>query len=142
MTLQVLDLFIAVIRDNTIAQSGTAAVLLLIALDVIFGLGNACAHHEYSSTKMREGIGHKASELGFMLVGIVVDATIAAGFDLGFSAPVYVAICAYICLMEIGSLLEIFARINPQLAHSPLFRLLESSKELVGLEAQEGEQDG
>jgi len=28
--------------------------------------------------------------------------------------------------MEIGSLMEIFAKINPQLAESPVFRLLSS----------------
>lgn len=120
------DAFLAPIRDSGAAQVGITAVLVLIALDIIFGLGNALSKHEYSSEKMRQGIGHKCAELGFILVGVVVDATIIGGFDLGFSAPVLVTICVYIALMEIGSLLETFALMNPQLAGSPLFRLLDS----------------
>ena len=120
------DAFLAPIRDSVAAQVGITAVLVLIVLDILFGLGNAIGHKEYSSEKMRQGIGHKCAELGFILVGLVVDATIIGGFDLGFSAPVLVSICVYLCLMEIGSLLETFADMNPQLAGSPLFKLLES----------------
>lgn len=137
-TLTVLEIYFGVIRDNTIAQTAIVAVLLLILLDVAFGLGNAIAKHEYSSAKMREGIGHKCSELGFVLVGIIVDGTIAGGFDLGFSAPVLTAICAYLCIMEIGSLLEIFSRMNPELANSPIFKLLKQNRQTLE-ERDEGE---
>ena len=133
----VLDTFVSVVRDNDVAQAAICAVFLFILLDIIYGLGSALVRHEYSSTKMREGIGHKCSEIGFVLVGWLVDATIAAGLDLGFTAPVLVSICVYICLMEIGSLLEIFAKMNPQLANSIPLRLLESSKKLM-----EGKEDG
>lgn len=122
-----IDAFLIPVRDSSVAQVAIAAVLLLILLDVLFGIGNALASHTYSSAKMRQGIGHKCTELGFMLVGIVVDGTIAGGFDLGYSAPVLTAICAYLCVMEIGSLLETFAVMNPQLAGSAVFKLLESS---------------
>lgn len=111
--------------------------MLLILLDWVFGIGNAIAHHEFSSSKMREGIAHKCSELGFVLVGIIADATILGGFDLGFSAPVLTAICAYICLMEIGSLLEIFAKMNPELANSPLFNVLKSTHVLHEKESRQ-----
>lgn len=121
------DVFLSVIRDNQTAQVALMAVLLLILLDWIFGVGNAIAQHEFSSSKMREGIGHKCSELGFCLVGVVIDGTIIGGVDLGYSAPCFTAICVYIALMEIGSLLEIFSRMNPQLANSPIFKLLEQN---------------
>lgn len=123
---QFLDAFISPIRDSVPVQVGITAVLVLIMLDIIFGLANALSKKEYSSEKMRQGIGHKCAELGFILVGVIVDATIISGFDLGFSAPVLVTICVYLCLMEIGSLLETFALMNPQLANSPLFKLLDS----------------
>lgn len=126
-----IDVFLEVIRDNQTAQVALMAVLLLILLDWIFGVGNAIAHHEFSSSKMREGIGHKCSELGFCLVGIIVDGTIIGGVDLGYSAPCFTAICVYICLMEIGSLLEIFSRMNPQLADSPIFKLLQQNREAI-----------
>ena len=123
-----IDSFLAPVRDNQVAQVAIAAVLLLILLDIIFGIANALLHKEYQSSKMREGMAHKASELGFVLVGVVADGTIVGGLDLGFSAPVLVSVCVYLCLMEIGSLLETFAKMNPALADSALFQLLESVK--------------
>ena len=134
-----IDAFLAPVRDSVPAQVGITAVFVLIGLDILFGLVNAISKKEYSSEVMRQGIGHKCAELGFLLVGVVVDATIIGGFDLGFSAPVLVTVCVYICLMEIGSLLETFAEMNPQLAHSPLFKLLES---VGGHEDDEEEDDG
>lgn len=130
-----LDAFLAPVRDSTAAQVGITAVLVLMALDIIFGLANAIAKGEYESRKMREGIAHKCAELGFILVGIVADATIIGGVDLGFSAPVLVTVCVYLAVMEIGSLLETFAKMNPQLGGSPLFKLLAS------VTAREGEED-
>lgn len=119
-----LDAFLAPVRDSTAAQVGITAVLVLMALDIVFGLSNAIAKGEYQSSKMREGVAHKCAELGFILVGIIADATIIGGVDLGFSAPVLVTVCIYLAVMEIGSLLETFAKMNPQLAKSPLFRML------------------
>ena len=112
--------------NSEIAQIAIIAVLILIVLDILFGLANAIMHKEYSSSKMREGIAHKCAEIGFIIVGIVVDATIIAGIDLGFPAPVLMSVCIYLALMEIGSLLETFAKMNPALADSPLFKLLHS----------------
>ena len=123
-----IDVFLAPVRDNEIAQVAIVAVLLFILLDVVFGLLNALIHHEYSSQKMRDGIAHKCSELGFVLVGIIIDGTIIGGLDLGFSAPVLVAVCVYICLMELGSLLETLVKMNPALADTPLGRLLAPEK--------------
>lgn len=124
----ILESFVSPLRDNPAAEMAIVSVLVLIVLDIIFGLINALIKHEFSSKKMRQGIAHKCAELGFILVGIVIDATIVGGFDLGFAAPVLVSVCIYLALMEIGSLLETFAALNPQLADSPLFRLLESTK--------------
>lgn len=131
-----IDVFLAPLRDSQPAKVAVMAVLLLIVLDIVFGVLNACIHHEFSSEKMREGIGHKCSELGFMLVGLIIDGTIVGGVDLGFKAPVLVTVCVYIALMEIGSLLETFVRMNPALKESPLFKLLASVK---GMEVEHGE---
>lgn len=133
-----IDAFLSPVRDSVAAQVGISAVLLLMVLDIVFGLANAFAKKEYQSSKMREGIAHKCAELGFLLVGIVADATIIGGVDLGFSAPVLVTVCVYLAVMEIGSLLETFAKMNPQLAKSPLFRLLAS---VTTRDEEEGEDD-
>ena len=121
-----ITIFAEPVTSSAAAQVAIIAVLLLIALDVIFGCGNAIAHHAFSSEKMREGMAHKAAEIGFVLVGIIADACILGGFDLGYSAPILTSVCLYLALMEIASLLETFAQMNPQLANSPVFRLLKS----------------
>lgn len=126
MEMMLLETFFAPVRDCFPAQVAIVALLVLIVLDWLFGIGNALMKHEFSSEKMREGIGHKCTELGFVLVGIVADAMISAGLDIGFSGPVLTTIAIYLCIMEIGSLLETFAKINPELAKSPAFKLLAS----------------
>lgn len=122
------EVFLAPIRDCFPAQVAIVSLLLLIALDWIFGIGDACMHHEFSSAKMREGIAHKCGELGFILVGVIADAMLSAGLDLGFNGPILTVIAMYMCVMEIGSLLEIFASINPNIAESSVFKLLASAK--------------
>lgn len=121
------EVFIEPIRDNPVAQVAVMAVLLLTLLDVVFGIAKALLQHDFQSTKMRQGIGHKCASLGFMLVGVIVDGAVLGGVDLGFSAPVLTTICIYLCLMELASLMETFAAMNPELAGSPVFKLLESS---------------
>ena len=120
------EIFTAPIRECLPAQVAIIALLILILLDWIFGIGNAMMKHEFKSDKMREGIGHKCSELGFITVGVVMDAMISSGLNIGFDAPILTTMAVYLCIMEVGSLMETFAKINPQLAGSPAFKLLES----------------
>ena len=122
--MQLLESFLSPIKDCFPAQVAIIALLILILLDWVFGIGNACMKHEFSSEKMRQGIGHKCAELGFILVGVIADAMITSGLDIGFEGPILTTIAVYLCIMEIGSLLETFAKINPELAHSPVFKLL------------------
>ena len=132
-----LETLLTPIRDCFPAQVAIAVLLILILLDWIFGIGNACMKHEFSSEKMREGIGHKCTELGFVLLGILVDALISVGFDLGFQGPILTTITLYLCIMEIGSLLETFAKINPELASSPVFKLLKTAHVIHEVENEE-----
>lgn len=99
------------------------AAAVLMAFDVLTGLLGALVRHSFSSTKMREGLGHKV-----MLVLAVVLAFLVQGFaghvaDLGFSVPLILPACVYIVLMEVASVLENIALAYPELADSPLFRL-------------------
>ncbi|MCR4870391.1 MAG: phage holin family protein [Atopobiaceae bacterium] len=119
-----LDVFIAPIRDSSVAKVLLVAVMLLTFADIVFGVLNALIHHDFQSSKMREGIAHKSTTAGAILVGCVIDGTITAGVDLGYPAPVLAAICGYIILMEIASLLETFGKLNPQFQGSPIYQLL------------------
>lgn len=131
---QFIDVFLAPVRDCFPAQVAIIALGILILCDWIFGIGNALMKHEFSSEKMRQGIGHKCSELGFILVGIIADAMVSAGLNIGFTGPILTTIAVYLCIMEIGSLLETFSKINPQLAESPVFKLLSSAHVIHGPE--------
>lgn len=119
-----LDVFISPIRDSDVAKVLLVAVMLLTVSDVIFGILNALVHKDFQSSKMREGIAHKSTTAGAILVGCVIDGTITAGVDLGYPAPVLAAICGYIILMEVASLLETFGKLNPQFQGSPIYQLL------------------
>ena len=127
-----IDVFLSVVRDNKIAQVALICVFVFIILDWAFGITNAIQHKEFSSTKMREGLYHKTAEVGLLFVGIMIDGALLGGFDFGYSAPVFTAICVYICIMEVGSLLEIFASMNPELQNSPIFAMLDSVNDTEG----------
>lgn len=119
-----IDAFMQPVRDNPTAQVAVMAVLLLTLADITFGIIRAMMTRTFSSQKMREGIGHKCVSFGLMFVADVIDGTVVGGLNIGIDSPVFVASCAYLCVMEIGSLMEQFIEICPELKDSPLFRLL------------------
>lgn len=135
-----IDVFISPLRDNTVAQVAVTAVFLLILLDVLFGVLNACIKREFDSSTMRAGIGHKCAEIGMLIVGIIADACFASGFEIGYNAPVFTGIAALICIFEIGSLMETFTKLNPALAKTPVFAILKASQKLIEKE-NEGSED-
>ena len=122
-----LEVFVAPIRDSEVAKILIVAVMALTVADVVFGIINALVHKEFESSKMREGIAHKSTTAGAIFVGCIIDATISAGVDLGYPAPVLASVCSYIILMEVASLLETFGKLNPQFQSSPLYQLLAAS---------------
>lgn len=85
-----------------------------ILLDMITGLIKAFKEKKYNSSVMREGLFHKAGSVLVIVFGCLVD--YAQTFvDLGVTVPVALSLCAYIILMEIGSIIENIAVINPDI---------------------------
>ena len=85
-----------------------------IALDMITGIIKAFKEKDFTSSVMREGLFHKCGSILCILFGWLVD--YAQGFiDIGVSLPVATAICSYICLMEVGSIIENVCLINPNI---------------------------
>lgn len=76
------------------------APIALMALDFATGYIGACLRGERSSSKMREGGGHKAAEIACILAALVVDGSLM--LDIKF---VYL-VSAYIVIMEVVSILE------------------------------------
>ena len=124
-----IDVYMTPVRDNPVIQAMLFGVLILILADMVFGIANACAHHEFSSKKLREGLMHKTGELCLVIVGVVIDGLIFAGIDMGISGPILGVILGSIIFMEVGSLMEIAAKLNPDLQAIKAFRLLAEVKE-------------
>lgn len=135
---QFIDVYMMPVRDNHIIQAMLFAVLILIVADMIFGIINACAHKEFSSKKLREGLVHKTGELALVIVGVIIDGLIFAGIDVGISGPILGTILFSIIIMEIGSIMEIATKLNPNLERISAFKLLASVKESVIEEEPEG----
>ena len=99
-----------------------AIAFAFIVLDFLTGLIKAFATNSFTSTKMREGLFHKVGLILCMILGGLVDFA-QEYLDLGVSVPVAVAICVYICLMEITSIIENVCKINPQIVPDKLAAL-------------------
>lgn len=94
--------------------------LILICMDVLVGFTNAAVKGEISSSKMRQGLQHKLGSIFLIMAADLVDGALLGGVDLGFTAPVLTATCIYISLMELISVLENCAKLNPELADNPI----------------------
>lgn len=94
-----------------------------MVFDIISGLLQAIANKTYASSKMRVGLWHKISFI--LIIALAFGLEFAQGFiDLGFTVPLVVPVCAYICMNEIGSIIENFALLNPKLVPAKLRELL------------------
>lgn len=91
-----------------------AVVGAFIVLDFVTGLIKAFKKKKYTSKVMREGLFHKCGSVLCIVFGVLVDYA-QTFIDIGVNVPVAVAICAYITLMECGSVIENIGDINPQI---------------------------
>ncbi len=122
------DPFIEPLR-GTAAQTLIIALLMLSLLDVLFGTANAMfVAHDFSSHKFREGLIRKLSNLGLMCMADIIDAMLLSGIDLGFQ-PIFLVVGVSLALMEVWSLLEIYAEMHPEISESDWYKMLLRSKE-------------
>ena len=124
----VLEPFIEPLR-GTAAQTLIIALLALSLMDMLFGSMNAMfIAHDFSSHKFREGLIRKLSNLGLMCVADIVDALLLSGVDLGFQ-PIFIVVGVSLALMEVWSLLEIYAEMHPEISDTDWYKMLLRSKE-------------
>ena len=89
-------------------------VAVFIILDIITGLLKAFKKKEYTSTLIREGLYHKCGSVLCVIFGTLIDYT-QKYLDIGVTVPVLKAICIYIILMEITSIIENICLLNPDI---------------------------
>lgn len=102
-------------------------VFLLALIDYVTGVVNAIMHGELSSERMRQGLGHKIAYLAIICVALIVE----YGSDyisLGIELPVFIPVCAGICLIEITSIMENCVKINPELSSSNILNIFKVNK--------------
>lgn len=120
--------FLAPIQDDK-AQVAIMALMVLALLDVLFGVINAWfVQHDFSSHEFRAGLIRKLGNLGMVAMADVIDAMLLGGLELGMQ-PVLMTITVSLAVMEIMSLLEIFAEMHPEISDAPWYKMLRDSKE-------------
>lgn len=101
-----------------------------MGLDILTGYVGAVVNHCVSSTKMREGLGHKALLLCVELLAFVIEVVCqhVEGMD-ALSGVTVVGISVVIIAMEVTSIWENVVAASPELADSPLGRIFAKREE-------------
>lgn len=109
---QYIEPFVEPLLDGT-AQTAVAAVLLLVALDLVVGITGAVVTRTFCSERMRAGLLHKFMELSAIALAAILDGALTGGLELGIQ-PVLMATCVYVGIMETGSVLELIKQYDPE----------------------------
>lgn len=102
-------------------------VFLLALIDYVTGVVNAIMHGELSSERMRQGLGNKFAYLAIICVALIVEYG-SDYINLGIELPVFIPVCAGICLIEITSIMENCTKINPKLSDSNILNIFKVNK--------------
>ena len=116
-------------RDYTVKL---IILLAFIVSDVISGLFKAFGNEGYNSTKMRQGLIHKMSEIFCFLFCVLCDLTLPR---LSITLPFSLAtgITVYLVFMEIGSIIENIGLLNPEIGKylTGIFEKLKNEDEQI-----------
>lgn len=98
---------------------------LMMLFDMVTGIAQALINHNFKSSTMRQGLGHKATLSLIILLSICIEilSSHIAGLDFG-GVTVYV-VCIAIIGMEFASILENIKRAYPELADAPIMKIFE-----------------
>ena len=98
--------------------------LAFILFDYLTGLAQAIYNKQLDSSIMRRGLFHKAALICVIGLAVLVEYALPH-IDLGsglvtLDGWLLMAVCGWVCLMELTSILENLAKINNDLANSKL----------------------
>lgn len=102
-------------------------VASFIVLDIVSGFSQACVNKTVDSSVMRRGLWHKTAYILTIVLGVLCEYSVVY-IDLGFTIPITLPICGFICATEMVSIVENIGRINPELAGSKLLDYFSQSK--------------
>jgi len=107
-----INIFVEPLKDST-AQNGIAVVMALMLLDLLIGIIGAVATKTFDSSKMRDGLLHKFTELVAIALAVILDGALLGGLQLSVQ-PLLIATCVYVGIMETGSVIELIKKYNPE----------------------------
>lgn len=103
------------------------AVIVFSGLDYVTGVVGAIMHGNLSSSKMREGLGHKFAYVVTFFLAWFIDFEMHH-IDLGFSVALTPLVTACIVLIELSSIIENIGEINPEIKTSKLLQIFQSNR--------------
>lgn len=98
------------------------AILVFTITDYITGIIGAIMHSNLSSTKMREGLGHKFAYLCVFFIAWFIDFEMKH-IDIGFHSALTPIVTIGIVLIELSSIVENIGKINPQLSQAEFMKV-------------------
>lgn len=107
-------------------------IAVLIIGDIASGWIAAIATKSIDSTKMRDGLWHKSAYILVIALAGLIEWGASKGVFFGIEIPVLEAVCVYIGVTEITSIIENIALINPELKDTPLLSLFNRSNNTKG----------
>lgn len=116
--------------EQILSEGQVWAVWLTVAfivLDVVSGIAKGAKLGQLSSSKMREGIWHKAGYVLIIALAVLIEIG-SKHIDLGFTVPLVIPACVYIILSEVMSIFENATVLNPQIGGSGLTKLFNVGK--------------
>lgn len=102
---------------------------ILIAMDYLSGIAAAASRGDLQSSKMREGLWHKLGEVGAIILAYLVAEEghyIGLPYQIDLLIP---AVLIWISVMEITSILENLALLNPDLASAGFLQIFKKTTE-------------
>ena len=116
--MQEIWVFLAGTFNQFMADNATilSVAIIMMFLDIVSGFVVALIQGNYSSTIMREGLGHKFGYIMCMCaVAVIQLAMFDPAFEVNFSLPLFNGVCAFIIFMEFTSIIENAALISPSI---------------------------
>ena len=102
-------------------QWAVVLACLMMLFDILAGFFGACIRHDVSSTKMRDGIGHKCLELVFIAISYILSAGLTHVSGMNISVPSTEVVCGYIVVMELASVIENVGKSWPEFSGTQLY---------------------
>lgn len=100
--------------------------LALVGLDIVTGVLAAASEGGLSSKVARHGLMHKSAYLACILLALILD-NAQLVIEVGLPVDLEGMVCGYICMIEVLSITENIARLNPELRDSLVLRLFQGT---------------